>query len=201
MVTTLPTLPFSANFVAPSSPQKNSDNLLYTVGSIRDVVYRNGKMWASATSACTPSGDTQTRCCLRLVELNDNGAGSFSIAQDIEYSQANTYYFYPAIGVDATDALVVGFGASSSTIYPSFYATGRKATEPVNTLHGPTRVAAGQAPYGVNCLLFGMPLCRWGDYFGAAVDPVDSHTIWIAGEYAAYPTPTWSTRIEQVSTN
>src|SRR5207244_9646051 len=132
--------------VPPDSPQKGSIDLLLTSGGIKDVVFRSGSLWVSATSGCIPSGDAVKRACLRVLELVQQG-GSFSVNQNIEYGAAGAYYFYPALTVDPDNAVVVGFGASSPAIYPAFWATGRRTSDAPNSLRMPQVIEVGQAAY------------------------------------------------------
>lgn len=168
--------------LTPNVVQKSSLDSILAVGGVRNVVYRSGLLWVAATSACTPAGDTAKRTCLRLVGLSDSGS-TFSINQNIEYGSAGLYYFYPAVAVDADQAVVVSFGTSSASSYPSWWATGRRTADAANTLRAPTVIAVGQAPYtngdGVADIL------DWGRYFDAVVDPANEHLTWLSGAYAS----------------
>jgi hypothetical protein len=168
---------------APGPKQKGSEELITGWQGTRDVVYRNGSLWAGTTAACVPPGDTEQRTCLHLVEIRKSG--SFFVAQNIFYGQDDTHFFMPALTVDSADALVTVFAASSPTLYLSMWATGRRPTDPPNTLRAPASVVkAGLATYEDG--LAGVT--RWGDYFGAASDPVNGQNVWLVGQYATSPT-------------
>ncbi len=175
--------------VTPNVAQKGSIDSLLAVGGVRNVVYRGGFLWVAASSACTPAGDTIKRTCLRLVNLIDNGS-TFTLSQNIEYGSAGFYYFYPAVTVDADQALVVSFGVSSSSMYPSWWATGRRTGDAANTLRTPTVIAVGQAPYTNGDAV--ADVLDWGRYFDASADPANDHWSWLTGQYASVfspPTP------------
>jgi hypothetical protein len=186
-------LSFTYDPVAPYAPQKGTSDLLVVLGGVRDVVFRSGSLWAAATSGCIPANDTIKRACLRLVELKKPGS-AFSITQDIQYGVSGQYNFFPAISVDVDGKLVVGFGRSSTTTYAAFWTTGRRTSDTLNTLSSPGLLAAGQAPYGDTDAT--VENLRWGNYFGAAADPVNQHHVWLVGQYASFPAATYSTRVE-----
>jgi hypothetical protein len=189
-------LSFTYDSSPPYAPQKGTSDLLVVLGGTRDVVFRSGSLWAAGTSGCTPSGDTAERACLRLVELKSTG-GVFSITQNIEYGVVGQYSFFPAISVDVDGKLVVGYGTTSATTYAAFWSTGRRPGDAANTLLTPGLLAGGQAFYGDTDGI--VENLRWGNYFGAAADPVNQRNIWLLGQYASYPAATFSTRVELVN--
>ena len=105
--------------------------------------------------------------------------------------------FYPAFRPDGAGNLDVVFGYSSTSTYPSLAVAVFRAdgTWSSSTLV----VAAGTAP--VLDVTPGASYSRFGDYFGAAVDPSDPSTVWVAGEIGAAggPTGTWGTSIVSMS--
>ncbi len=72
----------------------------------------------------------------------------------------------------ANPDLVYGF--SNSTIYPSLAVTGQLTSDPLDSLGQPLTIKLGSANDTSG---------RYGDYFGAGVDPFDPGTVWVAGEY------------------
>ncbi len=159
-------------------------------GQALGSLWFRGRLWLSLDDACTPAGDTQPRSCLRLI-LVDTGNGT--VKQDFDYSRAAAYYFYPALGIDASGDLVVTFGTSSVAGYPALMVASQLLGDPANTLQSPTVLRAGSAPYSTGCT---SGVCRYGDYFGAASDPADPSLVWVAGEYAG--ASGWVTRIAAV---
>jgi hypothetical protein len=155
---------------------------------VLSAVWESNVLWFSLTDSCVPSGDAKIRSCARLVEITTSGTGSPTKVQDFDYGLANTYFFYPALSL-SQGKLVVVFGESSSAIFPSLLVTGRLPTDPANTLQSAVLVRAGTTDDEST---------RYGDYFGAATDPIGG-SIWVTGEYRVDETfQNWSTAIAQV---
>src|SRR5207249_10408804 len=101
-------------------------------------------------------------------------------------------YFYPAVS-SYQGQLVVSFGRSSSSIFPSAMATGRASSDPLNTLQSAAVIRAGTTADTSG---------RYGDYFGAATDPTptSSSTFWVAGEYrTSSRSSLWNTAIARIA--
>ncbi len=160
---------------------------------LRDGFWSAGRLWITYNDGCVPSGDTATRACVRLTQLDTTNQ---TVLQDFDVGLANTYLFYPALRTDGRGNLIVVFGVSSATLYPSVDVAARAPTDAVNTL-GPwatVRTGAGsRTPTYGSCTA---GVCRYGDYFGVAVDPSNSSRLWTAGEYGN--TTGWGTHIDQV---
>jgi len=154
---------------------------------VLSAVWESGVLWFSLTDSCVPSGDAKIRSCARLVELTTSGTTPTKV-QDFDYGLPETYLFYPAVSL-SNGKLVLVFGESSSTIFPSLLVTGRLPTDPANTLQSAVLVRAGTTDDEST---------RYGDYFGAATDP-SGGSFWVTGEYRVDETfQNWSTAIAQV---
>src|SRR2546425_224134 len=182
----------ATSVIGPNAAQPGTSTTLATNDNrVESVVWESNSLWASWNDACVPSGDTATRTCLRLVQATPSGATATK-AQDFDFSASGQYYFYPAVS-SSQGQLVVSFGRSSSSIFPSAMATGRASTDPVNTLQAPAVIRAGTTADTST---------RYGDYFGAATDPTPtaSSTFWVAGEYRKSTTfQNWNTVIGQIA--
>src|SRR5437016_2506118 len=182
----------ATSVIGPNAAQPGTSTTLATNDNrVESVVWESNSLWASWNDACVPSGDTATRTCLRLVQATTSGATATK-AQDFDFSASGQYYFYPAVS-SSQGQLVVSFGRSSSSIFPSAMATGRASTDPVNTLQAPAVIRAGTTADTST---------RYGDYFGAATDPTPtaSSTFWVAGEYRKSTTfQNWNTVIGQIA--
>ncbi len=164
---------------APSAPQKGTSLLLDTgTDVIQDAVWKRGILWAGSDIGCRPPGDTSDRACIRLLEF-DTETGT--LVQDFDIADVGRYYFYPALRVDLFDNLLLTFGFSSANDYAGMLVTSRMATDSPNATRAPAIIRAGDGPYTIGCS-FGR--CRYGDYFGAGLDPIDPDRVWLAGEYA-----------------
>lgn len=187
----------SANYVdeaiatisAPPDALQPSQNPIATNDNrLLDAAYRNGSLWVSANTACTPTGDTASRSCLALVEID---TAAMTVEQDFNVGSSGAYYYYPAIQTDADGDLIVAFSGSSSSEYPSVYAGMRLVSDPVNTFGSPILIKPGAVAYSGS---------RWGDYSGAGVDPSNPSEVWTAGEYASGPSgSSWGTWLSGLS--
>jgi hypothetical protein len=163
--------------IPPDARQLGTSFLIQTNdNSLLDAVYRSGALWLTANAACVPSGDTRTRACLRFIQVLTS---SLKVNQDFNFGIAQIDHYYPAVQVDGGGNLFTVFSRSSPSEYPSVYASGRKASDSLNTLRQPALLKVGEASYFDG---------RWGDYSGAGIDvdasglPTD--LVWVAGEYA-----------------
>ena len=155
---------------------------------VLSAVWESGVLWFSLTDTCQPSGDAKLRSCVRLIEIATGGTGAPTKLQDFDYGIANSYLFYPAVSL-SNGKLVLVFGESSSTVFPSLLVTGRLPTDPVSTLQSAVVVRAGTA---------NDESTRYGDYFRAVTDPAGG-SFWVAGEYRVDEIfQNWSTAIAQV---
>jgi hypothetical protein len=57
----------------PPAPQLGSSNKLDTVDErIQDIIWKNGRLLFTANVGCIPTGDSTTRSCLRIIEIDTN---------------------------------------------------------------------------------------------------------------------------------
>ncbi|HET9079749.1 MAG TPA: hypothetical protein VFO01_04440 [Trebonia sp.] len=157
------------------------------------AVWQNGVLWTSATDACTPSGDTTTRDCLRLWKV-DTSSASPSLLLDTDLSEKGVDLYYPAVSLDSSGDLFVSYSASSATLYPGVYAAISPSTAP-GAFGAPVTVAKGLQSYA------GGSNARWGDYSAAAPDPSLPGAVWVAGEYAPSNAASgyWATAAAEIS--
>ena len=159
----------------PNAQQSGTTTTIETNDNrLLDAAYANGALWLAGTSACVPSGDTAARSCLRFIKLSTSA--TITKSQDFDFGQSGFYYYYPAIQIDGSGNLVAVFSGSSATTFAGVYSSAQKATDGANTFQAPVLIKAGENAY--------TPFAnRWGDYSGAARDPADPSTVWVAGEY------------------
>jgi hypothetical protein len=161
---------------------------------VQTAMWFNGKLWFAFNDGC--SGVS----CIRVTEIDTN---TLTIVQSFDWSWTSPSnmlenVFYPALSIDSIGNMVLVFGYSSSADYPSLAVTGQAITDPSNSLETPQTLVIGSQIANST---------RYGDYFGAAVDPANSTNIWIAGEYQNAKLGTtgcggpdcWSTYISAVS--
>jgi hypothetical protein len=173
------TLPIATISQPPNAVQQGTAVVLDTNDdSLLDASFRDGppgSMWVSGNDACTPPGDTAPRSCLRFINVSIDPIGGISVAQDFDYADVGTYYYYPAVRTDAAGDLFASFSGSSGSTYASAYA-GAQLVGNNNVLTNLSVAKAGDSPYTIS-----PP--RWGDYSGAAVDPSDL-SVWLGAEYS-----------------
>jgi len=191
---------FTGNWKAPlfaRQPDSATNGYLDALdGRVLHAVFRDGKITLVACVAC----DNSTRTCIRVVRLD--GA---TITAFYNFGNQAKDYFFPAVTVDAALNQLIVFNASSDSEPASVYITGRRPTDPPQTLRTPRLVKAGIGSYWdgrcsrpCNCI-FGN--CnRWGDYSGVAVDAANQLDSWAAAEYPI-GLNTWGTWIEFLNHN
>ncbi len=195
---TITTFPISTVINPPPPLQPGGSVITNAIDDrIVSIVWRANDLWFSLTDGCVPLGDV-LRSCIRLIEATTSGTSAPSRVQDFDFTRgARQYVFYPAVSLDAQDNLVVSYGHSSTqTTFPTLEATGRFATDPAATLEPSVVIAPG----ALGAL---EESTRYGDYFGAAVDPDSPLTFWVAGEFDntldTLTTPSWATAIGRLS--
>ncbi|MGE0641817.1 MAG: hypothetical protein AB7G12_07020 [Thermoanaerobaculia bacterium] len=98
------------------------------------------------------------------------GAG-WTLRQDATYSPDSTYRFMGSMAMNGVGDIALGYSASSSSVFPSIRATGRRAGDPLNEM---TMAELTIVP-GVASMAASQ---RWGDYSSMDVDPADDKTFW-----------------------
>jgi hypothetical protein len=177
--------------VPPNADQPSGPATLATDDDrITSVMYNKGNIWFTYGDACTPSGDVSVRSCSGVAEIM---AKPLTVLQQFDIGIAGKGTFYPGLGW-GSKGIVVVFGYSSPTDYPGLMVTGQANGDPVNTYRAPITIALGFSSDASG---------RWGDYFGAAVDPASPSHVWVEGTYSGSgPTlggANWATEIAQAT--
>jgi hypothetical protein len=152
---------------------------------LEDAVWQNGELFVSFNDACT-SLEQQLASCAGVAAVSTNGTPSLLWRRDFATQGGDA--FYPAIRPDPDGNLLVCFGTSSASQYPSgAVAVVKNDGTPSSTY---AVVQSGSSPIQNN---------RYGDYFGAAVDPTNPQTIWAAAEVGNNRTGVWGSAVRAVS--
>jgi hypothetical protein len=115
--------------------------------------------------------------------------GTPTVFQQGTFSPDSTSRWMGSIAMDKVGNIVVGYSASSGTVFPAIRFTGRVPTDPLDTLEGENSIQTGAGSQLPN-------LSRWGDYSSMSVDPADDCTFWYTTEYLMNSGIfNWSTRI------
>ena len=115
-----------------------------------------------------------------------------AFVEDNVYAKDDLSIFYSALAVNSRKDVMLVFGSSSTTSYPSLHVTGRLSDDPSGTMRPSILIAEGKAIYDVNSL----GTDHYGDYFGIALDPVDN-TVWAYGQYT-FNSCRWASMIAQL---
>lgn len=170
-------------------------------GRVEDSVWNQNVLWITFDDSCVIS--SVTLACVRLIQVN---TGTSTKTQDFDVGAAGLYYFHAALNVDGTGDLSLVFGYSNGSTDPSLAVSGQATTDSPNTVESSTTISSGTAVENGNQAGIG---ARYGDYFGAALDPSDSTKVWVAGEYensgvsvtiTGYGTTHWATFVQSMST-
>lgn len=181
-------------FSAPSNAPQPGGGVPLDTGDTRllNLLYRGGRLFMShngAGHAC-PGGSCSD---LFYKEIDVSSYPSTSVIQDFHFGLDNYFYMYPAIAVDATRRVSVSFSRTSqvNNEFASAYFTGRTDSDPLNTFDGSGLLAPGVANQQ---LIDSDGRNRWGDYFGASIDPCPNFGSWVEAELATGQT-SWGTQI------
>jgi hypothetical protein len=134
---------------------------------VLDAFWQNGSLWFAANGGCVPPGDVLIRSCVRIIGLT---TPALTVTTDVDLAAAGASLFYPALRPTGNGDLVVVYGESGVNVEPQTVVVARTAD---GTFTQPVVVAKSASPYRGD---------RYGDYFGAAGDPSDPTTVWVAGE-------------------
>ncbi len=169
-----------ASYSAPPDAEQPGTTTRIDTGDARllNAVYRGGGLWTTGSTGCNFSGDSATRSCVRWYQINPSNN---TVLQSLTWGASGRYYSYPAITADPSNNAWIVFNRTGSTEFASIRHTGRKGTDPVNTLQGSAQLRAGQGCYA---RLDGSSRNRWGDYNGISWDP-STGRAWIFSEFAS----------------
>ena len=174
---------------SPGTPGCPTPCLLDTgSGNVTSAVFRNGSLWFSHTVADASGISSRAR----YARIN---VSAKTVLEDEAFGADGCWYFYPAVAVDAGNNLSMVFGRSCADTYAGVAVTARStadaALEPSVLLRDGD--ASYVAPIGNTELVN-----RWGDFFGAALDPADPGKVWVVGEFAGLH-DSWRTWVGQTA--
>ena len=157
--------------------QTNDDRFL-------NAVWENGEIWTADGTSCLPSGDSAQRDCLNYLEIA--ASGTANTVNTTPTNQINNVgingadLFYPAVSLDSAGDVITVFDELSTTVLPSIVdasiASGATSLSSFQTLHTSATYYNGDDLFTGACDTEG---CRWGDYSGAAQDPVNPRDVWV----------------------
>jgi hypothetical protein len=120
---------------------------------------------------------------LRWYEIHDPET-SPTVFQSGTFAPDSQYRWMPAIAMDQSQDIAVGFSRSGSASgqFPSLVYAGRVPSDPAGTLESEVVLKAGTGSQSSGAVCSG-GCDRWGDYSSMTVDPTDDCTFWFSEEY------------------
>lgn len=158
---------------------------------IREIImnrvwYRNFNTHQSIVLCHSVDATGLDQAGVRWYELRRTGLGPWSIYQQSTYAPDTNSRWMGTIGINAQGSIGLVYNVSSKNVFPSLRFTGRKPSDPLNTMPEMEQtIIAGAANHTNN---------RWGDYNDMQVDPSDDFTYWTTGMYMPAGGP-WTTRV------
>lgn len=159
------------NQTAPPTPVAQGGNLAGDKQNLQSAMVQGNDLWAVATDGCTPQGDSSTRDCTRLLEVN---LGNNSLVTDTNIGTNGTYRINPSVSKDSDGHVFFGFTISDASTYAT--AALDASGLPLPSVLGRINFASGDSGYTGG---------RWGDYSGTQQDPANTHDVWTAQEFGA----------------
>jgi hypothetical protein len=183
-------LPVSPVSVPPSAEQPAAaDGTQPTIATnddrVLDAVWENGKLWLTTNTGCIPSGDVVLRSCARVMELSTLRR---AVTWETDLGLPNVSLFFAAACPDAAGDLVIVAGESGQSVLPELVVLART---PDGTFTQPVVIAQSKTTQTDD---------RYGDYFGAARDPVHRELVWVSGQHGTDTADGsgWSTSVASV---
>jgi hypothetical protein len=171
----------------PDAQQPGTATLLATGDNrVQTVGWQLNSLSFTAGVGCVPRRDTTQRACVRLLAVN-TATGAVTIDKD--RFKRGQYLFYPAVRPNAAGSLIVGYGRSSTMVFPELDAS---AASPTGAWSRPKVLQTGDNFNGTH---------RYGDYMAVAIDPASPSNGWVAGEIGGHNNKGsngWATAIRQV---
>ena len=169
----------------PSAPALGSTfNLDALDGRPMNAVFRNGAIWM--THCVGKDG----RAAINWYKIGANA----TLLDEGTIKDPVMSFIAPSISVNANDDVLIGFTASSPSMYASCWYTGRAGTDPAGEMAPAAAYKDGNGAYnqsssGTN---------RWGDYSVTSTDPLDDLGLWTIQEFTNQ-NGQWATNIGEFS--
>jgi hypothetical protein len=174
------TLACGGDFCIPEPPPGSlldslGDRLMYR------LAYRNfGDHEFMVVAHSVKPGKGSSLAATRWYELRATPPGSgFALYQAGTFQDPKTNLWMASIAMDKQGDIAMGMSASSKSLKPSVWYTGRVPSDPLGKMEMPTVAVKGTAAQesGINGTV------RCGDYSSMSVDSSDDCTFWYAQEY------------------
>jgi hypothetical protein len=170
----VPTAPYAP---PPAAAQKGTTTQISTLDArLANAVYQpTSGLWTVHTVACA---DNAARSCMKWYQI-DPRAGTAVQDGSFEYTDSSIYS--PSVAVNRRGDAVFAYNYSGPNYYVGFYAVGRYAGSPLNTLQLPEMaIINGVGPYVRPQGTFAP-----GRNTSVDTDPTDDNRFWMLGAVAA----------------
>jgi hypothetical protein len=107
--------------------------------------------------------------------------GTLTVRQTGTISDTSNFVFNGAIAPTLTGGAVVNYDTGASTARVQIKAQSRVGSDPAGTMSAPITLgssAAIDSDFSCPSVEPKAESCRWGDYAGASVDPINSNVVW-----------------------
>jgi hypothetical protein len=166
---------------APSGEQQGGNAVDNFTWICKAPVLRDGLLYAAHAIENTQHDDYSSIKYF-VIDVNSN-----AVIEEVEQGEDGYFFIQPAITVDKDHNIAITYSKSSSSTYVGAYYSTRLSTDPPGL--SPSKVMTeGLSPHS--------NATRWGDYFSAAIDPVNQYDIWLFCEFAK--NNNWSTWLTEL---
>jgi hypothetical protein len=172
----------------PAALQPNGSYVDCGDARLLNAVYYSANIWTGHAIRYN-WGEPTDRSNIQVFQFNPN---TLALNYEGSFGAPGLYYAYPAVEFDTSLNGIVAFSRAGPAENPGSRYVDLPAGGPWG---GSSLLAAGASSYtgSSDAGTINDPY-RWGDYYGAALDPSDNRTIWMYGEYAVNAF-NWGTRI------
>jgi hypothetical protein len=189
-IVTAPTSFIVPPSTVPSQGGNNNDTLSFRLMMQNQYTNFGGveSLWAPQT---VRNSTTANVTALRYYQLNVTGGTiAASTVQAANHEPDTTNRYIPSLALDRAGNMLLGYSASSGTLFPAIRYAGRLSSDPINSLpQTETSLIEGTGSQNTST--------RWGDYAAMNLDP-DGCTFWLTSEYYATTGNNWQTRIGSI---
>ena len=172
----------------PAALQPNATYVDCGDARLLNAVYYSASIWTGHARRIN-WGEATDRSAIGVFQFNPN---TLALAFQTSFGASGLYYAYPALEFDTSYNGIVAFSRAGPAENPGSRYVDLAAGGPWG---GSNLLFAGATSYtgSVSAGTLADPY-RWGDYYGAALDPADYRTIWMYGEYTVNAF-NWGTRV------
>ncbi len=143
-------------------------------GRPTDALWQRGALWFVASAACTPTGDTTARSCVRVGAIQTSSTPT--MAQDFMVAKSGFDSFSGGIGLSGTGSVAITWSQASAASKAAISTLGslQSAWDAPNAIRTPVTLAVGSGTFSGG---------HWGESVHLAQDPLSGTDVWQAAAY------------------